>query len=568
MSHELPKAYDPKDVEDRIYALWQQSGFFNPDKLPGERKEPFVVMMPPPNITGSLHLGHALEAALTDCLVRMKRMQGYATLFFPGTDHAGIAMQNVVEKELKKEGLTRSNLGREKFLERLWAWKEKNGDIIIEQQKRLGISADWSRQRFTMDAQYVKAVEATFTHYYKRGWIYKGERVINWCSRCATSLSDLELEYKEEKGKLWYIRYPIHNDKVNYVVVATTRPETMLGDTAVAVHPQDERYTYVVGKTVMLPLIKREIPIVADEAIDKEFGTGAVKVTPAHDLLDAEIGERHELERIKVIGEDGRITDNAPKKYQGMKVMEARRAVAEDLEKERKLEKTEDYIHNVAVCYRCETPIEPIPSPQWFLKMGELAKLASKAYRSGHVAVQPERWRDIALERLKKERDWCISRQLWWGHKVPIEGEEDVLDTWFSSALWPFAALGWPLDKARGKPAKGSDLERFYPTQFMTSARDILFLWINRMVFSGLEFMDNVPFTHLFIHPTVLTKEGKRMSKSLGTGIDPLKLIETYGADATRFGLLWQVTGLQDIRFDDSAVIATKGDRKSTRLNS
>ena len=427
MPHELPKAYDPKEVENRIYALWEQSGFFNPDKLPGERKKPFVVMMPPPNITGSLHLGHALEAALTDCLVRMKRMQGYAALYFPGTDHAGIAMQNVVEKELKKEGIGRNDLGREKFLERLWTWKEKNGDIIIEQQKRLGISADWSRQRFTMDDQYVKEVETAFTHYYKKGWIYKGERVINWCSRCATSLSDLELEYKEEKGKLWYIRYPIHNDKrqttndkTNYVVVATTRPETMLGDTAVAVHPQDERYTYVVGKTVMLPLIKREIPIVADEAIDKEFGTGAVKVTPAHDLLDAEIGERHELERIKVIGEDGRITDNAPKKYQGMKVMEARRAVAEDLEKEGMLEKTEDYIHNVAVCYRCETPIEPIPSPQWFLKMGELAKLASKAYRSGHVAVQPERWRDIALERLKKERDWCISRQLWWGHKVPI----------------------------------------------------------------------------------------------------------------------------------------------------
>ena len=556
MPHELPKAYDPKEVEDRIYALWEQSGFFNPDKLPGERKEPFVVMMPPPNITGSLHLGHALEAALTDCLVRMKRMQGYAALYFPGTDHAGISMQTAIEKELKKEGLTRHDIGREKFTQRLWAWKEKYGGIIIEQQKRLGISADWSRQRFTIDAQYAKAVETAFNHYYKKGWIYKGERVINWCSRCATSLSDLELEYKEEKGKLWYIRYPLKEvprqarDDHAFVVVATTRPETMLGDTAVAVHPEDERYKNLVGKIVMLPLSGREIPIVADAAVDKEFGTGAVKVTPAHDLLDAEIGERHGLTRVKVIGEDGRITNNAPKKYQGMKIIEARKAVAEDLEKEGMLEKTEDYIHNVAVCYRCETPIEPIPSPQWFLKMGELAKLASKAYRSGRVTVQPKRWQDIALERLEKERDWCISRQLWWGHKVPVDGEKDVLDTWFSSALWPFATLGWP-EKTR-------DLERFYPNQFMTSARDILFLWINRMVFSGLEFMGNVPFTHLFIHPTVLTKEGKRMSKSLGTGINPLKLIETYGADATRFGLLWQVTGLQDIRFDDSAVIAGK----------
>ncbi|OHA49037.1 MAG: hypothetical protein A2806_01695 [Candidatus Terrybacteria bacterium RIFCSPHIGHO2_01_FULL_48_17] len=551
---ELPKAYNPMQTEEKIYRIWEKSGFFNPDNLPGKRRENFVVMMPPPNITGSLHLGHALEAAATDCLIRMKRMQGYRTLYFPGTDHAGIATQNKVEKELKKEGLGRHDLGREKFLERVWTWREKYGGIILEQFKKLGTSADWSRQRFTMDKEYVKAVEAAFMHYYDKGWIYKGERVVHFCTRCATSLSDLELEYKEEQGKLWYIKYPIGGQRSEvgnqYIVVATTRPETMLGDTAVAVHPDDTRYKALIGKTVELPLAERIIPIIADTAVEQEFGTGAVKVTPAHDFIDANIGERHELSRIKIIGEDGRITPEAPKKYHGMKVKEARETVVEDLTVKGFLEKTEDYTHNVAICYRCETPIEPLPSPQWFLKMKELTQTAKRAYQSGRVRIAPERFRQVAIEWLDNERDWCISRQLWWGHQIPIPGEKDVLDTWFSSALWPFATLGWP-EKTKG-------LETYYPTQWMTCAREILNLWIERMVFSGLEFMGKEPYAEIWIHPTVLTKEGKRMSKSLGTGIDPLELIRQYGADAIRFGLLWQITGLQDIKFDESALIAGK----------
>lgn len=578
---ELPKTYDPHAVEDAIAKRWEEQGYSNPDNLPKRHTEPFVVMMPPPNVTGSLHMGHALEASMTDCLIRMKRMQGFRTLYLPGTDHASIATQNVVEKELAKEDKTRFDLGREKFLERVWEWKEQYGDIILEQFKRLGASADWSRSRFTMDQGYTKAVEETFLHYHNKGWIYKGIRVVNWCTRCATTLSDLELEHEPKKGNLWYIRYPLKESSTSAdtqnpssgILVATTRPETMLGDTAVAVHPDDERYKNLIGKTVVLPLAKREIPIIADEAVDREFGTGAIKVTPAHDLLDAEIGERHNLAAPNVIDQDGRITDQAPEPYRGLTVKQARERVVEDLKKQGAIEKTEDYEHNVTICYRCGTAIEPVPSEQWFLKMDELAKLAHNAYASGEITVTPDSWERVALERLANEKDWCISRQLWWGHKIPLEGEEDVLDTWFSSALWPFATLGWPgacnapresNAKSYAKkrehciPKEGSDLERYYPSQWMTSGRDILFLWINRMVFSGLEFMGEAPFPAVYLHPTVLTKDGKRMSKSLGTGIDPLELIEKYGADAVRFGLLWQTTGLQDIRFDEDTIVAGK----------
>lgn len=556
MGLELPKTYDPKAVEEDIAARWERDGYGNPDNLPPRHREVFVVMMPPPNVTGTLHLGHALEASLTDCLVRWRRMLGFKTLYLPGMDHAGIATQNAVEKELKKEGKTRFDLGREKFVERVWKWKEEYGGKILEQFKRLGVSVDWSRERFTMDEGYVQAVEAAFAHYRAKGWIYKGTRVVNWCPRCATSLSDLELEYKEEKGKLYYLRYPIagnpkskiQNPNTDFIVVATTRPETMLGDTAVAVHPDDKRYKALAGKTALLPLTDREIPVVADEAVDKDYGTGAVKVTPGHDMLDQEIGERHKLPTIKAINEEGRMTDAVPEPYRGMTTQEARDALLRDLEQQGLVEKTEDIIHNVAHCHRCDTVVEPMPSEQWFLKMSELAGLAAEAYRKGEVRFQPERWKAVALKRLEEERDWCISRQLWWGHRIPIEGEEDVLDTWFSSALWPFATLGYP--------AQTEDLKNYYPTQWMTSARDILFLWINRMVFSGIEFLGKAPFADVFIHPTVLTKEGKRMSKSLGTGLDPLELINEYGADAVRFGLLWQTTGVQDIRFDQSAILA------------
>ena len=542
---ELPKTYTPAEVENKIYQLWEKSGFFNPDKLPGERKKSYSIVIPPPNVTGELHMGHALNAVIQDVLIRQKRMQGFRTLWLPGTDHAGIATQNVVEKKLKKEGKSRFDLGREKFIKEVWQWKEKYGNIILEQFKRMGVSCDWSRTKFTMDKEYAKAVETAFLHYYKKGWIYKGERVVNWCSRCATSLSDLELEYKEEKSHLWYIRYPLKNK--GYITVATTRPETMLGDTAVAVNPSDKRYKKLVGQKVILPLTEREIPIVADKLVDPKFGTGAVKVTPAHDLTDAEIGLRHQLGSIKVIDEKGKLTEKAPLPYQGLKVLEARKKVVEDLEKLGLLEKVEEYSHQVPKCYRCSTTIELIPSQQWFLKMEGLAKSAIKAVKSGKVKFVPKRWEKIYFDWLNNIRDWCISRQLWWGHKIPLKGEDDVLDTWFSSALWPLATLGWP--------NKTEDLKTFYPTDVLSTARDIINLWVTRMVFSGLELENKAPFHTVLIHPTVLTKEGQRMSKSLGTGIDPINLIEKYGADATRFGIAYQLMGGQDLKFTEDNIV-------------
>jgi len=548
---ELPKVYDPKKVEEKIYNLWQKSGYFNPDKLPRRHKKPYCVIIPPPNVTGTLHMGHALNATIQDILIRWRRLQGYKTLWLPGTDHAGIATQVVVEKELKKEGRSRFDLGREKFIERIWQWKEKYGDIILDQLKKLGASCDWSRTRFTMDEDYIKAVKEAFSHYHKKGWIYQGERVVNWCPRCQTSLSDLEIEYKEEKGKLWYIRYPLSKpytlNPKPYITVATTRPETMLGDTAVAVNPNDKRYENLIGKKAILPLAKREIPIIADKSIDPKFGTGAVKVTPAHDLTDYEISLRHNLQAIQVINEKAEITKEVSLPYQGLKTLEARQKVVQDLEKLGLLEKVEDYAHQIPKCYRCATTVELIPSKQWFLKMTDLAKMAISAVKSGKVKFTPKHWEKIYFDWLKNIKDWCISRQIWWGHKIPVEGVNDVLDTWFSSALWPFATLGWP--------KKTKDLKKFYPTNVLSTDRGIINLWVARMIFSGKEFMQKEPFKDVYIHATVLTREGKRMSKSLGTGIDPVNLIEKYGADATRFGISWQIMGGQDIRFVEDNII-------------
>ncbi|MDO8558633.1 MAG: valine--tRNA ligase [bacterium] len=548
-------SYDPKQHEDAMYKLWEKGGFFNPDNLPSGHKKPFTIMLPPPNITGSLHMGHALNAAIQDILIRLRRMQGYRALWVPGTDHASIATQNVLEKELKKEGKTRHDVGREKFLELFWAWKEKYGSTILGQLKKLGASCDWSRLRFTMDEGYAKAVEHAFRHYHEKGLIYKGKRVISWCVRCQTSLSDLELEYKEEMGTLWYIRYPIteHERALagrEFLVVATTRPETMLGDQAVAVHPEDRRYKELIGRRVVLPIQNREISVIGDDAVDKDFGTGAVKVTPAHDLTDYEIAQRHNLELRQVIGTDGKMTALAGTEYAGSKTAEARDRIVAALKEQNLLEKEEPYPHSVAICYRCSTVVEPMPSEQWFLKMKELAKLAHTAVKEKRVKFHPSRWEEVFTKRLENERDWCISRQIWLGHRIPLEGETDTFDTWFSSALWPFATLGWP--------EKTKDLETYYPTQTLSTARDIINLWVSRMVFSGMEFMGRCPFDDVIIHATVLAKDGKRMSKSLGTGVDPMKLIEQYGADATRFGLIWMSLGGQDMKFGEEPIVAGK----------
>ena len=558
MPRELPPQYSPKEVEDKIYKLWEKSGFFDPDRLPFDKSKKqkaksksFCITVPPPNITGSLHMGHALNAVIQDILIRKKRMEGYKTLWLPGTDHAGIATQNVVEKELRREGVSRHDLGREKFLEEVQKWKEKYGDIILGQFKKLGSSMDWSRTRFTMDPEYQEAVKTAFLHYYKKGWIYRAERVINWCVRCQTSLSDLELEYKEEESTLYYISYPLA-DGGGSITVATTRPETMLGDTAVAVNPKDERYKKFLGKEVVLPIKQRKIPVIADKAVDPAFGTGAVKVTPAHDLLDAEIAERHHLPKETVISTVGRMTKEAGPICEGLKTAECRMKVIEELKKVGRLEREEKYKHNVAQCYRCGTIIEPLPSLQWFLKMEKLAKLAERAVKSGKIKFHPKRWEKVYLDWLKNVKDWCISRQIWWGHRIPLEGETDVLDTWFFSALWPLAALGWPKEKS------GGDLKTFYPTQVLSTARDIINLWVARMIFSGIEFTGKPPFKDVIIHATILTRDGKRMSKSLGTGIDPMDLIARYGADATRFGLIWQAMGNQDVHWSEEHVVAGK----------
>ncbi|OGY25009.1 MAG: valine--tRNA ligase [Candidatus Woykebacteria bacterium RBG_13_40_7b] len=714
----MEKVYQPKEVESKWSKIWQKEGYFAP-KL-DQKKKPFTIVIPPPNVTGSLHMGHALNNTIQDILIRQKRMEGVPTLWLPGVDHAGIATQVVVEKELAKEGKTRFSLGKENFVEKIWAWYKKHGQVITNQLKRLGCSLDWTRERFTMDKKYEKAVEEAFLHYYKKGWIYQGERLVNWCPRCLTSLSDLELEHKEIKGRLWYIKYPLTKNgsqkaTQGYIVVATTRPETVLGDTAVAVNPEDSRYKDLVGKKVSLPLMNREIQIIADRRVDQKFGTGAVKVTPAHDQVDFEIGENHQLEKISVIDEKGEMTKEAGV-YAGLDRFKARAKVLEDLENLNLIDKIELYQSSIPHCYRCQTVIEPLISKQWFLKMAALAKGAADAVKEGKVKFIPKEKEKIYFNWLENIRDWCVSRQIWWGHKIPIwycgdpnmrrmgfaepivhqvfdgktktyrlrdhgftvgdkvvfersatrevfgQGimkqvtkttvgelplddkahwstyktvedlieafkqhnpetevhpetpafiygyefipvekvslgcgqiiayceepkrcpvcantkltrDPDTLDTWFSSALWPFATLGWPNDSYQhpASPAGGSanssqpankdkisDLSYFYPTTVLSTARDIINLWVARMIFSGLEFTGEVPFKEVYIHPTILTLSGKRMSKSLGTGIDPMDLIEKYGADATRFGLMYIMGTSQDIRFTEDAIIAAR----------
>ncbi len=567
MKKELPKVYEPQEVEGRIYEMWEKNGCFAGHRDPD--KKPFTIVMPPPNVTGQLHMGHAMDCTLQDILIRFKRMQGYAALWVPGTDHAGIATQIKVEEELrKKEGLSRHDLGREKFLERVWDWKHQYGNRIVAQQKKMGASCDWDRSRFTMDEGLSKAVRHVFVSLYKKGLIYKGSRIVNWCPHCVTALSDAEVEYQDKPGHLWHLRYPIVGEEGRYVIVATTRPETMLGDTGVAVNPNDERYKDLIGKKCLLPLVNREIPIVADEYVDMEFGTGCVKMTPAHDPNDFEVGLRCNLESIRVLDDHGVVNENGGK-YQGMERYEARKAIVADLDALGLLEKIEDHQHNVGTCYRCGTDVEPIISAQWFVKMGPLAEEALRVVRDGETKFVPERFTKTYTNWMENVHDWCISRQLWWGHQIPawtcaecghitvsetdptecehchskhITQEEDVLDTWFSSALWPFSTLGWPDENSE-------DFKYFYPTDVLVTGYDIIFFWVARMIFSGCEHTGKPPFHTVFIHGLVRDDKGRKMSKSLGNGIDPLEMAEKYGADALRFNLITGNSPGNDMRF-------------------
>ena len=567
MKKELPKVYEPQEVEGRIYEMWEKNGCFAGHRDPD--KKPFTIVMPPPNVTGQLHMGHAMDCTLQDILIRFKRMQGYAALWVPGTDHAGIATQIKVEEELrKKEGLSRHDLGREKFLERVWDWKHQYGNRIVAQQKKMGASCDWDRSRFTMDEGLSKAVRHVFVSLYKKGLIYKGSRIVNWCPHCVTALSDAEVEYQDKPGHLWHLRYPIVGEEGRYVIVATTRPETMLGDTGVAVNPNDERYKDLIGKKCLLPLVNREIPIVADEYVDMEFGTGCVKMTPAHDPNDFEVGLRCNLESIRVLDDHGVVNENGGK-YQGMERYEARKAIVADLDELGLLEKIEDHQHNVGTCYRCGTDVEPIISAQWFVKMGPLAEEALRVVRDGETKFVPERFTKTYTNWMENVHDWCISRQLWWGHQIPawtcsecghitvsetdptecehchskhITQEEDVLDTWFSSALWPFSTLGWPDENSE-------DFKYFYPTDVLVTGYDIIFFWVARMIFSGCAHTGKTPFHTVFIHGLVRDDKGRKMSKSLGNGIDPLEMAEKYGADALRFNLITGNSPGNDMRF-------------------
>ena len=567
MKKELPKVYEPREVEGRVYEMWEKNGCFEGHRDPDKR--PFTIVMPPPNVTGQLHMGHAMDCTLQDILIRFKRMQGDAALWVPGTDHAGIATQIKVEEELRKsEGLTRYDLGREKFLERVWDWKHKFGNRIVEQQKKLGASCDWSRARFTMDEGLSNAVRHVFVSLYNKGLIYKGSRIINWCPHCVTALSDAEVEYKEKPGHLWHIRYPIAGEEGRYVTVATTRPETMLGDTGVAVNPEDGRYRDIVGKKCILPLVNKEIPIVADAYVDMEFGTGCVKMTPAHDPNDFEVGLRHNLESIRVLDDNGKVVEGYGR-YSGMDRYEARKAIVADLEEQGYLVKVEEHTHNVGTCYRCGTDVEPIISAQWFVKMEPLAREALRVVNDGEVKFVPDRFSKIYTNWMENVHDWCISRQLWWGHRIPawtcedcggmtvsetdptecqhchsthIRQEEDVLDTWFSSALWPFSTLGWPDESSE-------DFKYFYPTDVLVTGYDIIFFWVARMIFSACEHTGKPPFHTVFIHGLVRDDKGRKMSKSLGNGIDPLEMADQYGADALRFNLITGNSPGNDMRF-------------------
>ena len=571
--NELPKVYSPSEFEDRIYQNWCDKGYFTPDvKNPAPA---FSIVIPPPNVTGQLHMGHALDETLQDILVRYKRMQGFNTLWVPGTDHAGIATQIKVEEQLRvNEGLTRYDLGREKFLERVWDWKHQYGNRIISQLKKLGASCDWSRERFTMDEGCSRAVREVFVNLYNKGLIYRGNRIINWCPHCITALSDAEVEYAEQDGYFWHVKYPIKGED-GFVEVATTRPETMFGDTAVAVNPNDDATKHLIGKTLILPIVGREIPVIADEYVEIGFGTGCVKITPAHDPNDFLVGQRHGLEQVKVMNDDATMNHFAGK-YEGMDRYACRKALVADLEAEGYLVKTVPHKHNVGSCYRCGTVVEPITSNQWFVKMEPLAKPALEVVRDGRVKFVPERFSKIYVNWMENVHDWCISRQLWWGHRIPafycdrcgkitvskedittcpdcgaqVHQENDVLDTWFSSALWPFSTMGWP--------DKTEELEKYYPTSALVTGYDIIFFWVARMIFSGLEHMGSEPFSTVFIHGLVRDAQGRKMSKSLGNGIDPLEIISKYGADALRYALATGNSPGNDMRFSDEKIEAAR----------
>ena len=561
----MNKTYDPKSFEERIYKKWLDNKYFL--AKPDPNKKPFTVVIPPPNITGQLHMGHALNDTIQDSIVRYKRMKGYDALWLPGTDHASIATEVKIVQKMREEGLTKDDVGREGFLKRAYAWKEQYGGRIVEQLKKMGFSCDWDKLAFTMDERCSKAVREVFVNLYNKGLIYRGDRIINWCPECGTAISDAEVEYETEEGRLWHLKYPIENSD-EFIIVATTRPETMLGDTAVAVNPSDKRYTALVGKNVVLPLVGRKIPIVADRYVDKAFGTGAVKITPAHDPNDFEVGVRHDLPVIRVMNDDATMNENAGK-YEGLSREEARKAIVADMDKLGLLVKIEKHEHNVGHCYRCHTSIEPIVSKQWFVKMEELAKPAIKAVTDKEISFLPKRFEKQYLHWMNNIRDWCISRQLWWGHRIPVfycdhcgyetaskedlkvcpkcgkpmRQDEDVLDTWFSSALWPFSTLGWP--------DKTPELDYFYPTDVLVTAYDIITFWVARMIFSGLEHMHEVPFREVLIHGIVRDEQGRKMSKSLGNGVDPLVVIDKYGADSLRFSLVNGIAPGSDIRFSE-----------------
>lgn len=573
MSKELAKGYEPQEVEDRIYDFWLSGGYFHAE--PDPDKKPYTIVIPPPNITGQLHMGHALDETLQDILIRWRRMQGYSALWMPGTDHASIATEAKIVEAMRQEGITKEDIGRDAFLERAWKWKEKYGGRIIEQLKKLGSSCDWERERFTLDDGCSKAVREVFVRLYEKGLIYRGERIINWCPHCRTSISDAEVEFSEHDGSFWHIRYPL-TDGSGYIQLATTRPETLLGDTAVAVHPDDERYKNLVGKTVTLPLVGREIPIIADTYVEQEFGTGVVKITPAHDPNDFEVGLRHSLPVINVMNEDGSINENGGK-YVGLSGQEARKQIVAALDEGGFLIKVEPIKHNVGSCYRCHTDVEPRVSKQWFVKMEPLAKPAVKSVRDGDIKLIPERMEKTYYNWMENIKDWCISRQLWWGHRIPawycadcgetivsreeptvcpkcgknhLHQDEDTLDTWFSSALWPFSTLGWP--------EQTPELKYFYPTNTLVTGYDIIFFWVARMIFSALEYTGDAPFNTVFFHGLVRDAQGRKMSKSLGNGIDPLEIIEKYGADALRFTLVTGNSPGNDMRFSTEKVEASR----------